>query len=846
MTSIIVTSGQTVSGLVLRSGDALDVQSGGTAIDTVATMASITVDRGGSTRGTQVGSASVETVYGTTSGSHLGIYAHEIVALGGTAVATTVDAAGSLEADGGTVRQAVINEQGVLVDNDGAYGAGTVSGSMVTGDLLLQGSGTIATGTVLSGNEVISAGATARDTIVASTGREVVRSGGTASGTTVLSGGFQFVLGGGSETGTVVQSGGFQSVDHFYVVSAGQTVSGLVLKFGESLEVMSGGTAIDTVVNVGEPVTVDRGGTTRGTIFTSGGTETVFGTANDTILNYQALENLKSGGLASGTTVNENSEIDVNGTLRGAVINDRGYLDIYNGAALGTTVSGGLVQLVSTNALTSGTVLRGGREYVENGGTALDTVVHAGHQIVLNGKALGTTVASGGLQTVNPGGIDSGTTVANGGIETIHSGGIASSTTVMSGGLQIVESAGTASSTIVLSGGLLEVSLGGSDVGTVVEQGGIQYGGSAGTVAPSLRGVKPAQVTTSAAPVKLFAGAVITDNNGGSPNETLTLKQTGSGTLSGIGLVAGSGHTFTLSGTAATVTSELDSLIFTPQVGIPGSSSTTHFALTERSDQSAVPATAFTAVTDTEPVPNGPLSTVGTGPDQLALSLSEDAYQGDALYTVAVDGHQIGGPQFASAAHGSSSDTLLVNGDFGPGDHTVTVDFLNDLYGGTAAADRNLYLDGARYNGKTVSGAQAALDGSGPLSLVFNHTPSNTPTVIGTGPDQLTLNLSEHAFQGDAQYTVSVDGHQIGGPQITFAGHGSGSDTLVVNGLWRPGNHIFTIDYLNDRYGGTVATDRNLYLDGAKYNGATVTGAQASFYGHGSQSFIFHAAAVSS
>ena len=38
------------------------------------------------------------------------------------------------------------------------------------------------------------------------------------------------------------------------------------------------------------------------------------------------------------------------------------------------------------------------------------------------------------------------------------------------------------------------------------------------------------------------------------------------------------------------------------------------------------------------------------------------------------------------------------------------------------------------------------------------------PTAItGSGADTLVLNISENAYQGDAQFTVSVDGKQLGG-----------------------------------------------------------------------------------
>jgi hypothetical protein len=101
-------------------------------------------------------------------------------------------------------------------------------------------------------------------------------------------------------------------------------------------------------------------------------------------------------------------------------------------------------------------------------------------------------------------------------------------------------------------------------------------------------------------------------------------------------------------------------------------------------------------------------TTIGSGPDSLVLRVSQDAFQGDAQYTVKVGGVQVGGILAASAARNAGQhDTLTLLGDWGPGNHPVNVTFLNDAYDGSG--DRNLYLEGATYNGKEVAGASAAM-----------------------------------------------------------------------------------------------------------------------------------------
>jgi hypothetical protein len=83
----------------------------------------------------------------------------------------------------------------------------------------------------------------------------------------------------------------------------------------------------------------------------------------------------------------------------------------------------------------------------------------------------------------------------------------------------------------------------------------------------------------------------------------------------------------------------------------------------------------------------------------------------------------------------------IFKGDFGTGAHAVAVNFLNDAYGGTAAADRNLYLNGITYDG-TSTGQSAALMRAGPKSIAVSG--GTTPSVSETGDHgSLTENLSQ-------------------------------------------------------------------------------------------------------
>ena len=234
---------------------------------------------------------------------------------------------------------------------------------------------------------------------------------------------------------------------------------------------------------------------------------------------------------------------------------------------------------------------------------------------------------------------------------------------------------------------------------------------------------------------------------------------------------------------------------------------------------------------------------IGSGTDTLQLAVSEDAYGGDAQFTVGVDGQQVGDILTATTPHASGNvDVVTVFGDWAVGPHTVTVDFLNDAWGGTDATDRNLYLIGATYDNADVPGIAQKLSVSGPVSFgVTDNTPVpafGTTTTVGSGSDTLALKVSEDAYGADAQFTVSVDGQQVGDILTATSAHGSGQSNLVnVLGNWAAGPHTVTVTFLNDAWGGSPDTDRNLYVDGATFNGADVSGAATALYSNGSQSF---------
>lgn len=176
-----------------------------------------------------------------------------------------------------------------------------------------------------------------------------------------------------------------------------------------------------------------------------------------------------------------------------------------------------------------------------------------------------------------------------------------------------------------------------------------------------------------------------------------------------------------------------------------------------------------------------------------------------------------------------------MRGDFGAGAHMATINFINDAWGGTAATDRNLFVEGAAINGAASPNAALMLLSGGPQGFWF----ATAAVAAGAGvPDTLDIQVSEDAWQGDAQFTVAIDGATVGGTRTATASHAAGSaQTVSIQGGWGAGGHTVQVAFINDAWGGTAATDRNLYVGRVAYNGVASADAPASLLSAGSASF---------
>jgi endoglucanase len=220
--------------------------------------------------------------------------------------------------------------------------------------------------------------------------------------------------------------------------------------------------------------------------------------------------------------------------------------------------------------------------------------------------------------------------------------------------------------------------------------------------------------------------------------------------------------------------------------------------------------------------------------NSIVIYAAGDQYEGDPEFTVDVNGVQIGGTYDVSALYSSSIfQAFTITGTFllAP-DDVISINYVNDLYGSTG--DRNLYINSINADGTIMEGAVAALVTNGVLpnagalwadgSLNFVLPSASTPTT----EDTLVINAAGDQYQGDPEFTVDVDGVQVGGTYAVSELYSSGNFegvTLTGNFDITPDSEL-SINFINDSYG--PGGDRNLYIGSIEVNGRTFQGSAAA------------------
>ena len=201
----------------------------------------------------------------------------------------------------------------------------------------------------------------------------------------------------------------------------------------------------------------------------------------------------------------------------------------------------------------------------------------------------------------------------------------------------------------------------------------------------------------------------------------------------------------------------------------PGASATFGFNLNRAPGNPAIAVSLASiggaSVAPPAPAPAPPPAPTPPAAGTLVVNVSEDAYQGDAQFTVAVDGKQAGGTYTATASHAAGqSASVAVAGSYGAGQHSVVVTFTNDAYGGPGL-DRNLYLNSVSLNGATQT-VNAGLYSPGASSTV----------TIGTAPPSPAPTPTPAPAAGTFQYLgVNLSGLEFGIPDPNDGGTSAGT-----------------------------------------------------------------------
>ena len=249
-----------------------------------------------------------------------------------------------------------------------------------------------------------------------------------------------------------------------------------------------------------------------------------------------------------------------------------------------------------------------------------------------------------------------------------------------------------------------------------------------------------------------------------------------------------------------------------------------------------------------------PTPAIAVGPDTIVVNASASLAGGmGAHFNLIVDGATIGNATVSSTTtQAYSFNTTLVGGSSAA--HDIQVQFDNDAV--INGQDRNLYLQSISVDGHVTAvtdghevyhATGSARTGFGPGDVASSGkmywqgaAEFKLPaTTVPTPTPGLVVNVSEDAYQGDAQFTIAVDGQQQGGVYTATASHSAGqSQAIALTNIaesFTP--HDIAVTFLNDKWDGTPSTDRNLYVNGATFDSINVPSASATLYSNGTTHF---------
>ena len=100
--------------------------------------------------------------------------------------------------------------------------------------------------------------------------------------------------------------------------------------------------------------------------------------------------------------------------------------------------------------------------------------------------------------------------------------------------------------------------------------------------------------------------------------------------------------------------------------------------------------------------------------------MTEDAYQGDAIAQLSVDGKAVQTQTVTAANSVGTPQTVTLQGNWGgaTAKHSVVVNYLNDLYV-ASGSDRNLHIQSVVFDGVTLNTMPTNLMIGGPVTFTY-------------------------------------------------------------------------------------------------------------------------------
>jgi hypothetical protein len=381
---------------------------------------------------------------------------------------------------------------------------------------------------------------------------------------------------------------------------------------------------------------------------------------------------------------------------------------------------------------------------------------------------------------------------------------------------------------------------------STIANGVLTVSGSATAVAAALDGLLFTPSSSSAPAVTTTVTAEIKDTAGETASATSTIKATHDASPADTTVKGTAGTIYDTSGNAWTITSgeqiaengtvvpssaEVTTLFWTgtalDQLNTSGDWWTQPLNGSAGTELSAAPAGYATAAT---PITITPTTKAVATTD----AASAKPFTGVVITDPNARQTETATVSLSAAANGMLSDPNAST------DHSTITNGVLTVSGSATAV--STALDGLVFTptaNQVAAGAAVTTTVTAVIKDTAGETASAASTITATqvaasppATDTIVLDMSEDYAGGNAEFTVSVNGKQVGGVYQANALHSSGdAGTVSLTGDWNSGVNDVAVSFINHAYG------RNLYVNSISENGVTYAGTSAAFPLNGTDTF---------